>query len=59
MREAIVHGTTGWLFPAGDSSALASLLATVSSGRVEAMKEPLRALRGSLSWPRLVDAILA
>lgn len=59
MREAIVHGTTGWLFPAGDSSALASLLAgEVSSGRIESMKEPLRALRGSLSWPRFVDAIL-
>jgi glycosyltransferase involved in cell wall biosynthesis len=59
LREAIAHGTTGWLFPAGDSSALASLLAKeVSSRRIESMKEPLAALRGSLSWSRLVDAIL-
>jgi D-inositol-3-phosphate glycosyltransferase len=59
MREAIVHGTTGWLFPAGDSSALASLLAReVSAGRIESMKEPLRSLRSSLSWPRLVDELL-
>lgn len=59
MREAIVEGKTGWLFPTGDPAALASLLSEViSTERIESMKGSLSALRSSLSWPRFVDAIL-
>jgi glycosyltransferase involved in cell wall biosynthesis len=60
LREAVVPGETGWLFPAGDVEALASLLSKeVRPGLIAAMEQSLQALRANPSWSHLVDMMLA
>lgn len=59
LSQAIVDGKTGWLFPAGDVSALARLLESqVSRTPAHAMRPALEATRTELSWTRFADAIL-
>lgn len=59
LAEAIEDGVTGWLFPAGDVSALAELIATrVSRAAAEAMQPAIASANAERSWERFGDAIL-
>lgn len=59
LAEAIVDGRTGWLFPAGEVSALAEALRTrVSRAAAEAMRPEIEAARRDLSWESFGDAVL-
>ncbi len=59
LSQAVVDSRTGWLFPAGDVTALARLLETqVSRESAEAMRPALDDARKELSWSRFADAIL-
>lgn len=59
LSQAVEDGRTGWLFPAGDASALAHVLRTrVSREAAEAMRPALEATRHELSWQSFGDAVL-
>ena len=60
LAASVIDGKTGWLFPAGDTEALADLLRTkVSRASAAAMQHALARTRDELSWRRFADAILA
>jgi glycosyltransferase involved in cell wall biosynthesis len=59
LAEAVDDGRTGWLFPAGDAQALADVLRhRASRAAAQAMAGELAALRDSLTWRRLAEAVL-
>lgn len=59
LSQSVIDGATGWLFPAGDVSALAELLRTeVSRRSAQAMGPALQSVRNDLSWKHFADAIL-
>ena len=59
LSQSVIDGTTGWLFPVGDVSALAELLrAQVTRTSTHAMAPSLQSVRSDLSWSRFADAIL-
>lgn len=59
LAQAVIDGRTGWLFPAGDISAMARLLNTQASRKTaDAMRPALDAVRKELTWSRFADAIL-
>lgn len=59
LSQAVVDSRTGWLFPAGNVAALATLLETqVSRESAEALRPALDDARKELSWSRFADAIL-
>jgi glycosyltransferase involved in cell wall biosynthesis len=59
LSQAVADGSTGWLFAAGDVSALARTLETrVSRSSAAAMQPALRAAQQELSWEGFADAIL-
>lgn len=59
LAEAVDDGRTGWLFPAGDAQALADVLRhRASRASAQAMAGELAALRDSLTWRRLAEAVL-
>ena len=59
LAQAVTDGRTGWLFPAGDVSAMAWLLKTRASRQAaDAMQPTLDEVRKELTWSRFADAIL-
>lgn len=59
LREAVADGVTGWVFPGGDGTALATLLRDrLDRASAAAMQPALAAQRDALSWKRLADAVL-
>jgi glycosyltransferase involved in cell wall biosynthesis len=59
LSHAVIDGSSGWLFAAGDHIALARLLKTrISRSSAEAMRPHLHSVRKELSWKSFADAIL-
>lgn len=60
LREDVHDGSTGWLFPAGDVSALADILRSrISRTSVDAMRPALETVCQERSWKRFADAVVA
>lgn len=60
LAEAVEDGRTGWVFPAGDTDALADLLKTaVTRSSAAALHPALEAQREHLSWAHFGDVVLA
>lgn len=59
LKDAVVPGVTGELFPPGDAAALASAVETVLARGVDAYAPGLARAAERFSWTRYVDALLA
>ena len=59
LSDAVRHGQTGWLFPAGDRDALARLLQDVVTRESSAAMGPMiHEARRQLRWDSFVDGVL-
>jgi glycosyltransferase involved in cell wall biosynthesis len=58
LREAIVTGVTGELFPPGDAAALAAAVQAVLARGVDAYAPGLTDAAARFSWKRYIDALL-
>lgn len=58
LKDAVVPGVTGELFPPGDAGALAAAVQTVLTRGVDAYAPGLRDAAQRFSWQRYVDALL-
>jgi glycosyltransferase involved in cell wall biosynthesis len=58
LRDAVVPGATGELFPPGDAAALAAAVDTILARGVDAYAPGLASAAERFAWPRYVDGLL-